>query len=79
MSTKQENINDPNSCWNRAAEKEPLFILRATDSQAPTLIRLWAEGYKQKKKDSGEYKPRERAKYINALKCAEDMESFIYD
>lgn len=30
-------------CFAKAAENEPLFVLRAQDKLAPTLIRLWSE------------------------------------
>ena len=29
-------------CYAKAAEGEPLFVLRAQDKLAPVLIRLWA-------------------------------------
>ena len=40
--TKKELREDPSSCWNKAADDEPLFILRAQDMIAPTLVRDWA-------------------------------------
>jgi hypothetical protein len=30
-------------CFAKAAEDEPLFVLRAQDKLAPIVIRLWAE------------------------------------
>lgn len=41
--TKQELIDDPNSCWNKAADDEPLFVLRAKDLLAPKAVKRWAE------------------------------------
>ena len=40
--TKTENIDNPNSCWNKAAGDEPVFVLRANDPIAPAVVRLWA-------------------------------------
>jgi len=30
-------------CFERAAENEPLFVLRAQDKLAPIVVRMWAE------------------------------------
>lgn len=40
--TKQELIDDPNSCWNKAADDEPLFVLRAKDPIAAQTVLAWA-------------------------------------
>ncbi len=39
---KRDEISEPNSCLNRADDDEPLFVLRAKDVIAPTIVRLWA-------------------------------------
>lgn len=39
---KQDIINNPNSCLNKAADDEPLFILRSTDELSPKCVRDWA-------------------------------------
>ena len=39
---KRDEINDPNSCLNRAADDEPVFVLRAKDRLAPAAIYEWA-------------------------------------
>lgn len=41
--TKQEQINDPNSCWNKAKPDEEVFVLLARDLAAPNTIREWVE------------------------------------
>lgn len=79
MSTKQENIDDVNSCWNQAIDKEPIFILRSSDPLAPGLVRDWAAQYKSVKQDNSEYGAEQRKKYIEALKAAEDMEAYYND
>jgi hypothetical protein len=40
---KYQELSDPNSCLNKAADDEPLFVLRSTDKLAPALVRLWAD------------------------------------
>lgn len=39
---KANEIKTPNSCLNRAADDEPIFVLRAHDSCAPFAIFAWA-------------------------------------
>jgi hypothetical protein len=38
MATKREGI----SCYDKADDDEPLFVLRPTDILAPEIIREWA-------------------------------------
>ncbi len=40
---KNQELLDPKSCLNKAADDEPLFVLRAHDKLAPVVIRLWAD------------------------------------
>jgi hypothetical protein len=42
MATKMQNLADPASCFNRAAEDEPIFVLRAHDPLAPDAVRRWS-------------------------------------
>lgn len=35
-------MQDPNSCWNKAGEDEPVFVLRAKDPIARHVILIWA-------------------------------------
>lgn len=39
---KSEELSNPNSCLNRAADDEHLFVLRAHDVTAAETIRFWA-------------------------------------
>lgn len=41
--TRSEEINEHHSCLNKAEDDEPLFILRAKDLTAPTIISFWVE------------------------------------
>ena len=38
---KRDELSDPTSCLNRAAEDEPVFVLKATDICAPDTILFW--------------------------------------
>jgi hypothetical protein len=40
--TKRQVIDGP-SCLTRAAEDEPVFVLRAKDPAAPAAMRAWAK------------------------------------
>lgn len=39
---KKQELSVPNSCLNKAASNEPIFVIRAKDPLAPMLIRHWA-------------------------------------
>lgn len=39
---KQTQLRNPQSCLNRAAHDEPVFVLRAKDPLAAQTVRLWA-------------------------------------
>ena len=41
--TKKEELENPNSCINKTADNESIFVLRSQDLLAPTLVRLWAD------------------------------------
>ena len=38
---KRDELATPTSCINRAADDEPVFVLRAKDIAAPWAIREW--------------------------------------
>lgn len=40
---KRDELADPESTWNRAAEDEPLFVIRAKDKLSASMVRQWAE------------------------------------
>lgn len=76
MSTKADLIATPNSCWNRADGKEPLFVLRSNDPTAPSVVRAWANAYVFDKGGLGQLKEHQIEKYNNALQVANDMENW---
>lgn len=52
-------------CYARAADDEPLFVLRANDPDAPALVERWA--------DERERRGEDPAKVADARKCAGAM------
>jgi len=42
MGLKKEELSNPNSCLNKAADDEPIFVLRANDALSSQLVRDWA-------------------------------------
>lgn len=38
---KSEEVSDPQSCWNKAADDELLFVLLERDDAAADTIRYW--------------------------------------
>lgn len=69
MAIKAKEIADKNSCLNKAAPDEPIFVLRAQDKRAPGLIRIWATEFA---KVRGYNDP----KYQDALDIADAMEAW---
>lgn len=49
MSLKRDEIANPDSCLNRAADGEPIFVLRANDPIAARVVRMWADEYSMEK------------------------------
>ena len=41
--TKQENIENPDSCWNKADLDELLFVILERDPAAPATVRFWCD------------------------------------
>ncbi len=39
---KIDELTDPSSCFNRAANDEPVFVLRANDPLAASVVDYWA-------------------------------------
>lgn len=40
---KRDEIANPNSCLNKAADDEPIFVIRAQDLSSGNLVRKWAD------------------------------------
>lgn len=72
---KKDEITNPNSCLNRAAMEEPIFVLRAQDVFAASVIREWAELYRQAHAPGNKWdSEKNHAKYEEAMGCADQFE-----
>lgn len=67
---KQDEISNPDSCLNRAAPRERLFILRGHDVAAPATIREWAS----LRVEMGKNHPHD-SQIVEAHECALLMET----
>lgn len=65
MATKAQTLADPQSCLNRAADDEEIFVLRANDPLAPLTVAEWARLYEQRRGAT--------EKSTEAWSCAERM------
>lgn len=63
-STKQTGV----PCYDKAADDEPIFVLRAADPSAPKAVRAWAF--------QAEMDGHRREKIVGALQDAADMEAW---
>lgn len=72
---KQQEIDNFDSCLNKADEDEPLFVLRANDELAPDIVREWARMYDRQKRDEG-MTDVQMAKHEEALNIADAMEDW---
>lgn len=44
---KRDELASPQSCLNKAADDEMVFVLRAKDPLAPHTVRVWAAAYEE--------------------------------
>jgi len=66
---KQDELEDPGSCWNKARDHEMLFVLLGRDKCAPATIRFWCmERIRKGKNKNTDLQIQE------ALQCADAME-----
>lgn len=65
---KYDELTNPNSCLNRSACDEPLFVLCARDIDAPTVVREWA--------NIREATGGRSEKIAEARQCAANMEAW---
>lgn len=68
---KKDEIANPDSCLNKAADEEPVFVLRAKDAAAPNTIRCWAEERMERGLNIASDQ-----KIVDALAIAERMEQW---
>lgn len=68
---KRDEIEQPNSCLNKAAADEPVFVLRAKDPLAAQTVERWAD-YAE---GTGQH---EAAKIIEARHLASEMRDWYH-
>lgn len=78
---RTDEVRRVDSCLNKAHDDEPLFVLRSNDPGAPQAVRAWAMDYRVRKigenfdtTGKAALTDIQRAKFEEALKCADDME-----
>jgi len=67
---KFDELNNPNSCMNKARDGELTFVLLGRDKAAPRAIRAWAAERLLLGKNTSTDDPQIR----EALECADQME-----
>jgi hypothetical protein len=70
---KMDEISDKNSCFNRAADTEWLFVLLGRDVATPHTIREWVK----KRIELGKNRP-EDIQIQQALSCANTIERGLH-
>lgn len=76
MGLKRDELADPQSTLNRAADDEPLFVLRANDECAAAIIGAWALAYSRQKRGSKGMTEAQQAKARGALAIADAMRAW---
>jgi hypothetical protein len=72
---KKDELADPNSCLNKSAADEPIFVLRAQDILASDIILKWADMYRRLHAPAGAWKSeRHRLKHNEALDIVDKFE-----
>lgn len=74
--TKQKVLTDPSSCLNKAADDEPLFVIRGNDPCAGATVRDWVRRYVMRKGGHHAMSTRECMKVDQALALANDMDTW---
>lgn len=73
---KRHELEEADSCLNRAADDEPLFVLRANDPLFGEIVRAWAAKYCKRKVKARAYREREAVKHLEALAIAQEGEDW---
>lgn len=72
---KRDVLKGP-SCLTRAADDEPIFVLRANDEVSVVAIRVWAEAYMLTKGGWGNMSAKQQSKYLDAMSCVRRMDEW---
>ena len=73
---KREELEEADSCLNRSAADEPLFVLRANDPLFAEIVRAWAAKYCKRKVKARCWREREAVKHLEALNIAQEGEAW---
>jgi hypothetical protein len=73
---KLDELSAPDSCLNKAADDEPLFVLRANDELAPDVVRHWVGRYDLAKGGPGRMTAAQNKKCAEAMALARQMEAW---
>jgi hypothetical protein len=70
---KRDELATQTSCLNKAADDEPLFVLRANDENAPAAVAAWARDYIVSKGGWNNMSTLQQKKYAEAMDIASNM------
>lgn len=70
---KREELATQTSCLNRAADDEPIFVLRANDENAAPAVAAWARDYIVSKGGWAAMSTLQQKKYTEAMDLAGAM------
>lgn len=72
---KKDELENPQSCLNKASADEPIFVLRAQDIFASDTILAWADRYRRTHAPAGVWRSeRHRQKHNEAIDIVEQFE-----
>lgn len=74
---KRDELTNPESCLNKAADNEPVFVLRANDENAAPAVAAWARDYIISKGGWNNMSDAQRKKYNEAMDIASDMRIWL--
>lgn len=70
---KRHEVANPESCLNKADDNEPVFVLRANDPLAPSIVSAWARDYIVEKGGWSNMSDNQKKKYTEAMDLAGHM------
>jgi hypothetical protein len=70
---KRDELATQTSCLNRAADDEPIFVLRANDENAAPAVAAWARDYLASKGGWSGASTGQQKKYTEAMDLASNM------
>lgn len=71
-----ENNTTDSPCIVKAANDEPIFVLRGQDELAAECVQSWAHRFADAREQRNELPEDVRAKALDALECSREMELY---